>query len=182
MQIVLISWRTLGASELLLLPSPFSRLGVFFPPRVVCFLAVIVVVFEVLAPPYHPPLSIPTHLLPLPQRYHSTHSLPLSAPPVWSLDSSPLSWLRWWPGLTLGGQTSGREADWELPGGRSGGLQTWGIWGIWCHFLASQLWCGLEPGLTQSEGCFFFVKGSLTLGSGDAMDLRCIAAVSGIIS
>lgn len=77
MQIVLISWRTLGASELLLLPSPFSRLGVFFPPRVVCFLAVIVVVFEVLGPPYPPPLSIPTHLLPLPQHYHSSPSLSL---------------------------------------------------------------------------------------------------------
>lgn len=33
-----------------------------------------------------------------------------------------------------------------------------------------------------SQRVVFFVKGSLTLGFGDAMDLRCIAAVSGIIS
>lgn len=46
MQIILISRRTLGASEALLLLFLFSHL--FFFLTVVCFLAVIVVVFEVL--------------------------------------------------------------------------------------------------------------------------------------
>lgn len=67
MQIILISSRTLGASELLsfFCASLFS-LTCFFPP-VVCFLAV--VVFEVHSPPPSPPLlhrchSSPSVLLP----------------------------------------------------------------------------------------------------------------------
>lgn len=64
MQIILISSRTLGASELLLRLSLFSHLF-FFP--VVCFLAV--VVFEVHSPPPSPPPlhcchSSPSVLLP----------------------------------------------------------------------------------------------------------------------
>lgn len=86
MQIILISSRTLGASELLLLPSPFSRL--FFFLLVVCFLAVIVVVFEVLCPP--------TYLLLL-HRCHSSTSSLLPSGLVAGFESSFIAASTTWP-------------------------------------------------------------------------------------
>lgn len=98
MQIVLISWRTLGASELLLLPSPFSRLGVFFSPCVVCFLGVIVVVFEVLGPPPTLRLS-PSQLISSPTP-NAAIPLPPSLRPsglVAGFQSSFMAALMTWP-------------------------------------------------------------------------------------
>lgn len=170
MQIALISWRTLGASELRLLASLLSLACVCFFHCVVCFLAVIVVVFEVLCPPQPPPQ--PQHVFP-PNCRHSSPSL---FPPHWS---------RGWNQVFFHGGAG--DLDYPstdqpverrltgscLEGGRSSRLQTWEIWG---HFLASQLWCGPEPDF-HSVRCFVFSsKRGLTLasvGCGNAMDLRC---------
>lgn len=120
MQIILISSRTLGASELLLLLSLFSLVFFFL---VVCFLAVIVVVFEVPPPLYISSSSIAAIRL-----------SPLSSPLVWWLDLCLLSSLRRRPGLTLCGCPMQRRVSGRL--GRSSGVGV-GDLGYWCHFLAS---------------------------------------------
>lgn len=166
MQIVLISWRTLGASELLLLPSLSFLLPVCvcFFPRVVCFLAVIVVVFEVLCPsPTQPPTTTnttATHLLPSPT---TAPPLPSSFRPSGLVAGFELSFMaapttprrtNHWKGGWLGAAWGRRR--------RGSGQQTWEIRG---HSLASQLWCGPEPDSVRCC-CFLSFKRALTLGDG----------------
>lgn len=117
MQIILISSRTLGASELLLRLSLFSHL--FFPP-VVCFLAV--VVFEVHSPP-----SVSSSSPSLP--FVSLRSPPPLVSSLYRLMALSLMSTR--PGLTL--------SRWPIHQRVRGkfGQSNWvrvGDSGYWCHF------------------------------------------------
>lgn len=121
MQIILISSRTLGASELLLLLSHFSLHLFFFP--VVCFLAVIVVVFEVPPPPPYISSSIA-----------AIRPAPLSSPLVWSLDLCLLSSLCRRPGLTLRGCPIRRRVPGTFVAEWVGWGREWEIWGSGAAF------------------------------------------------
>lgn len=157
MQIALISWRTLGASELRLLASLLSLACVCFFHCVVCFLAVIVVVFEVLCPP---PTTTPTTTR-LPPQLPPFLSLPFPAPLVSWLESSLLSWRRWRPGLPLNRPTSGKEADWELLGGgaeqSAADVRDLGP----LSGISTLMWAGARLSLCQMF-CVFFKKRSDT--------------------
>lgn len=132
MQIILISSRTLGASELLLLPSLFSHL--FFS---LLFVFLPLLLFLKSLPPFPPSISSSSSSLPSP---------PPTPSPIRSLNlclvvlSSPHSR----PGLTLRGcPIQGRAT------GRSGrsGWEGVGDCGFWCHFLASQLYVSWSQAL-----------------------------------
>lgn len=139
MQIILISSRTLGASELLLPLSLFSRL--FFSLLFV-FLPLLLLFLK--------PFSIP------PSISSSSPSLPfvsLLSPPLcfWSLHLClvVLSSLRSRPGLTLCGCPMQRRVTGRF--GRSGGWGAGGL-GFWCHFLASQSDVSWSQALSVKSG------------------------------
>lgn len=161
MQIILISSRTLGASELLLLLSLFSLV---FSPLFV-FLLLLLLFLK----------SSPPHLyLLLLLSIAAIRLSPLSSPLVWSLDLRlvVLSSRRSRPGLTLCGCPIRRRVTGRF--GRSGWVGV-GDLGFWCHFLASESDMSCSQALSAKSGVLEKKWSSLTAGSGNVMDLMsCI--------
>ena len=129
MQIILISSRTLGASELLLLLSLFSHL---FSPCCLFSCCYCCCFWSPL--PFPPPSPPPLH------RCHSSLS---SLLPFCSGRWMALSSLRSRPGLTL----SGCPIQWRVTGrfgrgGRSGGWEIWGSGATFWHL--SVMWAGAK--------------------------------------
>lgn len=157
MQIILISSRTLGASELLLLLSLFSHL--FFSLLFVFVLLLLLFLKSFSISPLSPP---PLHCC------HSSLSSLLPSGLVVGLRvlSSP----RRRPGLTLCGCPIQRRVTGRF--GRSWWVGVGDLW-FWCHFLASQIGLSQSQALSVMSGVLKNKQKSLTAGSGNAMDLMC---------
>lgn len=162
MQIILISLRTLGASELLLLLSRFSHLF-FFPSCL--FSCCNCCCFWSTPPPPPPYISSSSSIA-------AIRLSPLSSPLVWSLDLCLLSSLCRRPGLTLCGSPIQEEGDWEICGGVVG--WGWEIWGSGATFWHLHL---IRAGAKFSQWSqeFSKKKKKKSHSRGNAMDLMsCI--------
>lgn len=171
MQIVLISWRTLGASELLLLPSLsfLMPVCVFFPPRCLFSCCNCCCFWSLVQPPHH-------HLDTSPSHPHRRHSSPFLSPPLWSggwiqvvfhscaddllspSTDTPLE------GKLTGSRLLGRWAErWAADGRDPGPLSG----------ISTLMWAGAR--LSQMFVCFFLSsRRGLTLGfDNDGSELHC---------